>query len=151
MINKLGSFYIYYNCVDFLCPSLIEVMIVTPSNDLRAIYSCNQCGAGSYPYNYMGLGVFEGGVQYKAKKCRPCPVECLTCDNSTYCYTCDEGAGYWLDTLNSCKTCNQIHSINCLTCNSTHCLSCSDTYCLDFTNRNNLIYNIQHQTASISV
>lgn len=67
---------------------------------------------------------------YETYLCKKCSTNCLTCNLTSYCFTCDERNGYFLEVSSNgdryCKTCNTTggqYKFN--TGSETICLNCS--------------------------
>lgn len=103
--------------------------------------SCNSpCCDGYYKSLFLAVPEDGTGINRNIYKCLACDSNCLTCQGpSTFCTSCDStliSPLYLRPGWDTCDTCGNIHTPECLTCNSTHCLTCQVGCSQDLTSGN---------------
>ena len=97
-------------CNSFQCIQC-ESGYIIDANGICKICNSQKCLCSDGYYN-------SGDYQ-----CEPCPFECKTCSNSTFCQTCRDGF-----LLNNKGICSECDYLNCKLCDNDQCLTCNDGY-----------------------
>lgn len=119
-------------CLSGYCPSLTPQVCIactypclTCSVNPTNCTSCNMSNTTYYLYQYGCVLTCPSNtfVNVTLMACKNCPTGCLTCANSSYCYSCDAAGGYaWINTTYLCyNPC----PVNYYKENTTNCSSCN--------------------------